>query len=116
MKILFDQNVPRNLRQHVTAHEVTTAAQMGWSELENGVLLATAEAQGFELFLTGDRNLEYQQNLTTRKIAIIALTRNNWPLVKPHVDDIVAAISKVTPGSYQTVGCSPQVTPEASSF
>jgi len=124
VRVLFDQNVPRNLRRHLSVHEVRTSRQMGWeavvngdllqaAELEgfdvlvNGDLLQAAELEGFDVLVTGDRNLEYQQDLTKRKIAIVVLTRNNWPLVRPHVAEIKAVIDGAVAGSYRAVDCSP---------
>ena len=75
MRVLFDQNIPRNLRQHMAAHEVQTAALMGWGRIENGVLLKKAEDAGFDVFLTGDQNLSYQQNLRDRRIGIVEITK-----------------------------------------
>lgn len=74
MKVLFDQNIPRNLRPFLSPHEVKTAAELGWEELQNGELLRYAEAAGFDIFITGDQNLSYQQKLGTRNIAILELT------------------------------------------
>jgi predicted nuclease of predicted toxin-antitoxin system len=105
MRILFDQNMPRNLRAFLPGHEVRTSGQMGWQELENGELLTKAESAGFEVFITGDQNLSYQQNLSTRTISIIELTKNNWPSVEPHVERIAKAVSDCTPGSYQVIDC-----------
>ena len=73
MKILFDQGTPVPLRRCLPAHSVTTAFEQGWCDLENGKLLDAAEQSGFELMLTTDSNLQYQQNLTERRIAIIVL-------------------------------------------
>jgi predicted nuclease of predicted toxin-antitoxin system len=106
VKILFDQNVPRNLHRHLAGHEVTAAARLGWRELKNGDLLTAAESKGFEVLVTGDRNLEHQQNLTERKIAIVVLTRNNWPLIKPHGAETVEAVDGLTEGAYRGVDCS----------
>lgn len=105
MKILFDQNVPKNLRRYLHAHAVSTAYEMGWARAVNGQLLAMAEAAGFAVFLTGDRNLAYQQNLVGREIAIVELTKNNWPAVRPHVPEIVRAIDSCGQGSYVRVVC-----------
>ncbi len=80
---------------------------MGWDKLQNGDLLNAAEAQGFDILVTGDRNLEYQQNLAARRISIVLLTRNNWPLVSRHIEEIVATVACSTPGSYVTVDCRP---------
>jgi len=81
MRILFDQGTPVGIRNSLRDHEVATARQQGWSTLLNGELLRLAEEAGFDVLLTTDQNLAYQQNLRNRKIAIVALTRNRWSLV-----------------------------------
>jgi hypothetical protein len=78
---------------------------MGWGELKNGDLLRAAEQNGFEVFITGDQSLAYEQNLTRRRLAIVALSANNWPIIKNHVPSIHAAIDATTPGSVRTVEC-----------
>ena len=105
MKIIFDQNVPRALARNLGPHQVTRSAEKGWQELKNGDLLAAAEAAGFDLLITCDQNLEYQQNLTGRKIAIIALSTNNWPLIRERAEAVVTAVAKAKPGTYRTVDC-----------
>jgi hypothetical protein len=80
MLILFDQSAPAPLRFHLKAHIVIEARERGWDRLVNGELLNRAEAAGFELFLTADKNLRYQQNLTDRKIAIVVLGNARWPV------------------------------------
>jgi len=105
VRILFDQNIPRNLQQHMVGHEVQTAALMGWGRIENGDLLRKAEDAGFDVFLTGDQNLSYQQNLKDRRIGIVELTKNNWPSVEPRVTEIVKAIENCGVGGYETVIC-----------
>lgn len=65
--------------------------------------MTAAEEAGLDLFITGDQELTYQQNLTGRKMAVLALSTNNWELVKAGIAEIVAAISGVTPGSYTEV-------------
>jgi hypothetical protein len=84
MRVLFDQGTPLPLRQYLPAHVVSTAYEMGWSSLENGELLDAAELQ-FEVFVTTDRNLRYQQNLTGRKLAILVLPCASWPKLRGHV-------------------------------
>ena len=74
MKVLFDQGTPVPLRTHFTSHHVSTAYELGWSTLKNGELLAAAESNGFEVFVTTDASLAYQQNLSNRKIAIVVLS------------------------------------------
>ena len=103
MKILFDQGTPAPLRLSLTGHEVKTAFECGWDQLENGALLAVAEADGFEVFVTTDQNLQYQQNLTQRQIAIVVLTTANWPRLKPHAQLIVDAVDAIVAGGYVEV-------------
>ncbi len=106
MKILFDQNVPGPLRKFLPGHEVRTARNMGWELLENGLLLSTAEIRGFNLLVTADQNLSYQQNLAGRQISILELTKNNWSVVRLYVDEIARVVNASLPGSYEVVVCS----------
>jgi len=78
MRILFDQGTPVPLRALLSGHSVSTAYEMGWSELANGDLLAAAEAD-FDALITSDQNLRYQQNLTGRRLAILVLPTTSWP-------------------------------------
>ena len=105
MKVLFDHNLPHKLRAGLGKHQILTAAYMGWSELKNGDLLRAPEDAGIDVFVTGDRSLVYEQNLAGRRLAIIALSTNNWPIVKDHVARILAAIESSVPGSFQEVDC-----------
>jgi hypothetical protein len=82
MKVLFDNNVPAPLRSRLAGHKVDTAQEMGWQELMNGELLAVAEASGFDVFLTGDKNLPYQQNLKDRTIALVVLGTTRWKTLR----------------------------------
>src|ERR1041385_1176766 len=101
MRILFDQGTPAPLRRHLTGHAVTTAHERGWSDLKNGELLDAAERDGFELLLTTDKNLRYQQNLQSRRLAILVLPTTSWPVIQKHVALIVAAVNGMTPGEYR---------------
>jgi hypothetical protein len=101
MRILLDESVPQKLRLLIEAHTVVTAAYCGWSGLKNGALLDAAEESGFDLFVTADQELEYQQNLARRRIAIIVLSTNNWSVVRANVARIVAAIDAVQPSTYR---------------
>ena len=105
MKVLFDQNIPRNLRPFLIGHETWTAAELGWGRIENGELLKAAEAAGFHIFLTGDQSVSYEQNLKARRIGIVEITKNNWPSVEPHVSEIVKAIETCGAGGYLKVVC-----------
>jgi hypothetical protein len=101
VKVLFDQNVPRNLVLYLSAHKVTRSAELGWQELKNGDLLDEAEAKGFEVMVTADRNLTYQQNLDNRRLAIVVLPSGNWPAVKAQIVEVVKAIDESEPGGFK---------------
>jgi hypothetical protein len=100
VKILFDQNMPAPLRHALVGHDVATAYERGWHTLQNGDLLSAAEAGGFELLLTADQNLRYQQNLVGRRIAILVLMRTDWRLVRQHTEYVLASVSTSAPGGY----------------
>jgi hypothetical protein len=72
--ILLDENMAHNLRLALSAFDAVTVQYRGWSGLKNGELLEAAESAGFTVFITGDKTLEYEQNLSGRKIAIISLS------------------------------------------
>ncbi len=103
MRLLLDQDVPGPLARLLTGHEVVRAAQMGWGELGNGALLAAAEASGFAAMVTSDQNIRYQQNLAGRRIALVVLPTNNWPLLRDHAAAVLNAVEAARPGSYEAV-------------
>lgn len=105
MRILLDESVPQKLRLLIEEPgvSVVTTWFQGWSGLRNGELLTAAEDDGFDLFITADQELTYQQNLAGRKIAILILSTNNWALIQASIRDIVAAIRAVTPGDFRVV-------------
>jgi hypothetical protein len=84
-RVLFDQATPVPMRPFLTGYEVVTAAQQGWDRLQNGNLILAAEDAGFDVFLTTDKNIRYQQNLTERRIAIILLGKQQWLQLRGHV-------------------------------
>ena len=84
-------------------HEVTEARKLKWERISNGELLKRAEGTGFDLLLTTDKNVRYQQNLAGRRISIIVLGNSPWWLVRQHLDEIVAAVNAAAPGSYAEV-------------
>ena len=100
MRILFDQNVPRPLASYLVGHEITRSAVLHWEELRNGDLLDAAEEHGFELLVTADRNLGYQQNLRERKLAIVVLPSGQWPELQPMLSSVCAAIDAAQPGTF----------------
>ena len=103
MRILFDQGTPANIRRYLEGHQVKTAYQMGWSMLKNGDLLRQAEEERFDLLLTSDQNMAYQQTLAGRKIAIVVLGKNRWSLVRRVLPEIVKAVNEAETGSYTLV-------------
>ena len=104
MLVLFDNGTPRTLARYlIDRHTVTEARARGWAELGNGELLNVAEAEGFEVLVTTDKNLRYQQNLAARTIALVVLGRGRWSLLRRHVGQIMAAIDAATPGSFAEV-------------
>lgn len=105
MKVLLDENLDHRLRRHLSMHDVYTVDYMGWSGLKNGELLRVAEDDGFGVFLTGDKNLAYQQNIAARRMAIVTLSAIDLDILKPHISLIVAAIKTVAPGAFLTVDC-----------
>ena len=103
MKILFDQGTPRPLRDFLPEHMVDTSARKGWSELSNGELLDIAESEGYELLITTDQNLQHQQNLVGRRLAVIVLRSGAWPYAHARIKEIRAAVADVQPGEVREV-------------
>lgn len=99
MLILFDHSTPAPLRYALKGHIVVEAVERGWERLVNGALLDMAEAAGFEVLVTADKNIRYQQNLTGRRIAIVVLGNAQWPVFRRYVERAVAAVNAATPGS-----------------
>ena len=100
MRILFDQGTPAPLRYQLQGHQVMLAYEQGWSTLQNGELLSATEAAGFEVFVTTDKNLRYQQNLTNRKIALIVLSTTSWPRIQKIADQVLLALLTMKVGDY----------------
>ncbi len=103
MRILFDQGTPVPLRKLLNPHQIETAFERGWSTLSNGELLAVAEQEGFEVFVTTDRNLRDQQNLSRGNIAIVVLSSTSWPRIQKAATAVKQAIDTALPGSFKEV-------------
>jgi predicted nuclease of predicted toxin-antitoxin system len=101
MKILFDQGTPAPLRQHLVSHKVETAFERGWSEIKNSQLLKQAEETGFDILVTTDQNMKYQQNLQTRKLAILVLSTTSWRRLMPHAKAISETVNAMRVGDYK---------------
>ena len=98
MKILFDSNTPAPLARFLRGHDVVRSDELGWQGLENGALLDAAESAAFDLLLTCDRNLRYQQNFTGRKLALVVLSSNHWPTLRRVAARIAGAVDFVQTG------------------
>jgi len=100
VQILFDQGTPAPLRRFLTAHDVSTAYEQGWSTVTNGDLIRLAEQQGYDLLITTDTNLRYQQNLKTRAIAILVLSTTSWPRIRSAAELVVVEVAGIRAGEY----------------
>jgi len=105
MRVLLDECLPRKLKFAFPEHEVRSAQQEGWGGLRNGALLQVASA-GFDVFLTVDRNIEFQQNLQGLPIAIVAMVvpSNRLGDLLPMVGQVRAALIRAKPGAVTRVG------------
>lgn len=95
MLVLFDQGTPVPIRPFLKGHTVETTWQRGWDKLKNGDLLQAADEARFEVLVTPDKNIRYQQNLKNYTIAIVVLGNPQWPVLRQHVDRVVAALFAV---------------------
>lgn len=100
MRILFDQGTPVPLKQYFPEHQIQTAFELGWARLTNGELLAAAEEQ-FDVLITTDRNLQYQQSLADRRLAILVLPTTSWPKLRVRAEEISEAITTLKTGEYR---------------
>ena len=88
------------LRQFLPLHIISTAYELGWATLKNGELLRSAEERGFEVLLSTDSNLQYQQNLTARRIAIVVLSTTSWPRIRVVAELVATGVNAAAIGSY----------------
>ena len=103
MLILFDHGTPRSVARWLHGHTVVEAIARGWDRLANGDLLKMAEDAGFDLLLSTDKNIQYQQNLNDRRIAIVILGNPQRPAVHRYIDRVIAAVNAAAPGSFVEV-------------
>ena len=103
MKILFDHDTPRPLRQYLSEHSVDTAREKGWAELRNGNLLDNAEREGYEVMITADQSMGYQQNIARRQVGVVVLLANRWSSVRLRIAEIRAALEGIQPGEVREV-------------
>src|SRR5258708_35590953 len=100
LRVLFKKSVLYGPRHFLSQHQVETLEDHGWARITNGELLKTAEAAGFEVMVTADQNIVYQQSLQGRKIALVVLGSNIWPIVRNYEPAIRARVATAVPGSY----------------
>jgi hypothetical protein len=103
VKALLDEDLPHELRLHIPNDNLITVAYLGWDGLRNGELLRAAEEDGFEVFVTGDKNFCYRQNLSVRKMGIVVLPAQDWPVIRDRFSEIAIAVDRTVPGSFQFV-------------
>ncbi len=100
MKILFDQGTPLPLRRHLRPHRVDSAAELGWSKLQNGELLDRAEAAGYEALVTTDQQLRHQQKLEGRRIRVLVLMTTSWPRIRARAEGVRTKLQEMGEGQY----------------
>lgn len=103
MRVLFDQGTPAPLRHALVDHSVETAFELSWGTLQNGDLIAAAESSGFDVLVTTDKNLKYQQNLGGRRLAVVVLSTTSWPRIRLAAASVLDAVNNALPGSYREV-------------
>jgi predicted nuclease of predicted toxin-antitoxin system len=99
MRILLDHNIPAPLRYALRGHQVETAYERGWAELQNGDLITEAESAGFDLSITTDQGIQYQQNWAVRSIALLVLSTNDWTQLRRFKGRIVEAVDSIQPSA-----------------
>ena len=105
MRLLLDECVPRGFKQELPGHEVSTAREMGWSGKRNGELLVLMLERGFDVFVTADQNVEFQQNVKASGIAVIVLSArtNRLKELRPLAPAVLRALSTLKPGELERV-------------
>ncbi len=106
MKVLLDEGVPRQVAHNLRGHDVTTVPGAGWASVKNGVLLGLIEESGFRVFVTCDKNIQYQQHQLDRKpFGILVLSTNHWPSMQPYIETVVEAVKRCKPATIGKVEC-----------
>ena len=92
MKILLDHNVPHGLRYLLADHDILTAEYLGWETLQNGELIRNAVQNGYEMLITCDQSIRFQQNLVRQPITVLTITTNDWDIIRTNISFIRRAI------------------------
>lgn len=99
MRIILDENLPKALKRYLSAYDVTTVQEQGWAGVKNGELMARIEGL-YDIFITSDKNIKYQQNLTARTIAIVELPTNRLKVLETLINKILVEVESISPGVY----------------
>lgn len=99
MKVLLDECTPRLLQRQLPEFEIATVQELGWTGIKNGELLRLAETE-FEVFITSDKNLRYQQNLSGGTLAVVELPSNQVPVVALLVSKVQQALRVIKAGEF----------------
>jgi predicted nuclease of predicted toxin-antitoxin system len=105
LRVLFDEDVPGKLARFLPQHEIHTVVSMQWGHIKNGELLTLIERERFDVFLTGDKNMDKQQRLSGRPFAVLIMSAINWPVVRPHVNKISIALDEAELGTVKMIDC-----------
>lgn len=106
MKVLLDNNITHHFARSISGHVVIHARAMQWETLSNGELIARAESDGFDVLITADRGMEYQQNITSRKISVILIKSKRITLAHllVHLEAVQTLLDDIEPGQFRRVG------------
>jgi hypothetical protein len=104
-KVALDEGVPEQIALHLPGHDVHSVRQLGLKGTKNGRLLDAIEAGEFRAFITNDKRMEREQNLSRRPFAILVLSTNHWPTIEPNIGAIVAALHNAHPGAIWNLDC-----------
>lgn len=105
MIVLLDEALPHKLRLAIVGHDVSTTVYRGWGGLKNGNLLRTAEEAGIQVFVTCDQSIPKQQNLPGRPFGVVVLSKQDWPFIAPHLEEIQRAVDDCRPGTAVEINC-----------
>ena len=102
-RVLLDEGVPVGVRTLIAGFFVQTVAEAGWAGLTNGDLMAVAEQAGFEVMVTADQSIRYQQNMAGRRIALVVLMTNHWDTIRDNGGGVLPAVEAAREGTYATI-------------
>lgn len=105
MKVFFDEDVPLKLARYLPRHEIHTVVSMQWGGMKNGALLQLIEREGFEIFLTGDKNMEASSASKAVLLRYWRCPQINWPVIRPRIQIIAAALDEARPGTFARIDC-----------